>query len=125
MGLYIPYYDNFDTSKIRRIQMINGRKVFEIHLSVLEEDLRWAIGVWYTILWWEAMINVDGWTLSPVELVTWTGPERDKETMNKNAFKYLEYFYEIIERRSQSGEYKKEDIYIELVIANDYDNPIN
>lgn len=117
MGLYVKYYDDFDSSKIKMRWIVNWKRMCYIHIGVLKQTLEFMIKNWYEILWWETIINVNGWTLSPVELVIWTWPEEDKESRNKNALnRDYPYFIDLINKRVNDWEYRKENIFIDLVI---------
>lgn len=116
MGQYIKYYNNFDSSKFKMRWNIDWEKWCYIHLSILKWTLEWVISNWYEVLWWEAIIYTPEWTLSPVELVIWTWPETDKESRNKNAlYRDYKYFIYTIDKRSKDWEYRKEDVFIDLV----------
>jgi len=117
MGQYIDKFSIFNSSKFKIIKHIEWKKICYIHLSIFKEVLELIIKEWYEILGWEAIIDLDWWTLSPVELVIWTWPEIDRISRNKNAlYRDYKYFVGIINKRIWSWEYSKENIFVDLII---------
>lgn len=116
MWLYIKCFDKFDSSKLKK-RDFGGKKMCYLHISVLEDAIKWATELGYEVLGWEAIIFTPKWTLSPVELIIWTWPEIDRESRNNNALKrdYV-YFLDIIKNRTWNGEYRMENVFVDLSI---------